>query len=125
MLLQSKALLKFMYDLSPEHPFLLKASLNKEDFPDRKFVRKPINGRMGENISFHDGSDQPTYKTDGDYAASPPLYQELAPFNIDMEGHRYQPSVFWTGEASGLCFRRQDDLVIDDDAEFVGHVVEE
>ena len=125
MLLQSKALLKFMYDLSPEHPFLLKASLDNKDFPDQKFVRKPINGRMGENISFYDGSDQPTYKTEGDYAASPPLYQELAPFNIDMEGHRYQPSIFWTGEPSGLCFRRQDDLIIDDDAEFVGHVVEE
>lgn len=125
MLLQSKALLKFMYDLSPENPYLLKASLEEEDFPDRKFVGKPIYGRMGENITFYDGGDQPTYETEGDYGESTYMYQALAPFNIDLEGHRYQPSVFWTGEPAGICIRRQDDLVIDDDAEFVGHIVQD
>ena len=53
------------------------------------------------------------------------LYQELALFNIDRENHQYQPSIFWTGDASALCFRRQDDPIIDDDAEFLGHIVEE
>jgi len=123
MLLQSKALLKYAYDLYPENPYLLKTTFSAADFPDFKYVAKPIYGRMGENISFYDGKPEPIYKTEGDYDDLPVVYQELAPFNFDLEGHRYQPSIFWTGMTAGLCFRRQDDLVIDDDAEFVGHIV--
>jgi len=125
MLLQSKALLKYAYDLFPESPYLLKTTFSAADFPDHKYVVKPIFGRMGENIAFHDGQPEPTYKTEGDYDDLPVVYQELAPFNFDLEGHRYQPSIFWTGLTAGLCFRRQDDLIIDDDAEFVSHVVQE
>ena len=75
------------------------------------------------NIAFYDGNGRPEYETEGDYGEYPPVYQELADFNEDSEEHRYQPSIYWTGMSSALCFRRQDDFVIDDDAEFVGHVV--
>lgn len=123
MLLQSKAIMKFMYDLSPRHNHLLKTTLNAHDFYNYKYVRKPIFGRIGENISFHNGSKKPEYETDGDFGDQDSVYQELADFNEDHEEHRYQPSIYWTGEACALCFRRQDDLIIDDDAEFVGHIV--
>lgn len=123
MLLQSKGLMKVMFELEPENPYLLKTSLEASDFPDHKYVKKPVFGRMGENISMYDGSPEATYSTDGDYGAFPAVYQSLAPFNIDSEGHRYQPSIYYSGRASALCFRRQDDLIVDDDAEFVGHVV--
>lgn len=123
MLLQSKAIMKFMYELAPDFKYLLKTTFNQHDFPNKKYVRKPVFGRMGENIGFFDGNSTPAYETEGDYSTFPPVYQELAEFNIDEEEHRYQPSIFWTGESSALCFRRQDDLVIDDDAEFVGHII--
>jgi glutathionylspermidine synthase len=123
MLLQSKALMKVMYDLEPYNPFLLKTSLSAKDFYDHRFVRKPIFGRMGENIAYHNGSSSPEYETDGDYGEFDPVYQELAMFNMDRELHRYQPSIFWTGKPSALCFRRQDDPVLDDDAEFLGHII--
>jgi glutathionylspermidine synthase len=124
MLLQSKAIMKFMYELAPNLKYNLKTSFKEGDFPDRRYVRKPMFGRMGDNIAFYDGNRQPEYETEGDYGDYPPVYQELADFNADSEEHRYQPSIFWTGMSSALCFRRQDDLIIDDDAEFVGHVVE-
>ena len=73
----------------------------------------------------YDGEASPKYETEGDYGEYPSIYQEVAAFDIDREGHRYQPSIFWTGEPSALCFRRQDDLIIDDDAEFVGHVIKD
>jgi glutathionylspermidine synthase len=123
MLLQSKGLMKIMYELEPYNPYLLKTSLTDRDFPDRRYVRKPYFGRMGENIAFFNGSSMPDYETEGDYGHYSPIYQEIAQFNMDRKGHRYQPSIFWTGEASALCFRRQDDLILDDDAEFVGHIV--
>ena len=51
------------------------------------------------------------------------MYQELARFNEDRKEHRYQPSIFYTNEPCGMAIRRQDDLIIDDDAEFVGHTI--
>lgn len=124
MLLQSKAIMKTMYDMSRYNDYLLKTTFKATDFYNNKYVAKPIFGRMGENITFHDG-EQNVYETEGDYADFPKVYQEIALFNEDTEAHRYQPSIFWAGDACALCFRRQDDPVIDDDAEFVGHAIKE
>lgn len=123
LLLQSKGLMKIMYELEPGNPYLLRTSLTDQDFYDKRYVRKPMFGRMGENIAYFDGSWVAEHETQGDYARYPPVYQELALFNTDRNEYRYQPSVFWTGEPSALCFRRHDELILDDDAEFVGHVV--
>lgn len=124
MLLQSKALLKYVHDLSPRHTHLLKTSLKSYEFHEFRYVRKPIFGRMGENVAFFNGSKHPVYETEGDFGNQNCVYQTLAEFNEDTEEHRYQPSIYWTGEASALCFRRQDDLILDDDAEFVGHIID-
>ena len=78
---------------------------------------KPIFGRMGENIAFYDGATEPEYQTEGDYEDFDKVYQELADFNEDRKEHRYQPSIFYTDEPCGMAIRRQDDLIIDDDAE--------
>ncbi|MEZ4885182.1 MAG: glutathionylspermidine synthase family protein [Chitinophagales bacterium] len=123
MLLQSKAIMKFMYDIAPRHAHLLKTTFKADDFYHYKYVRKPIFGRMGENISFFNGAKKAVYKTKGDFGDQETVFQELADFNEDIEEYRYQPSIYWTGEACALCFRRQDDLIIDDDAEFVGHII--
>lgn len=125
MLLQSKAILKYMYQLNPKHPNLLATEFSASSFRQKHYVRKPIFGRLGENIDYHRGSDHPDYSTEGDYGDFPSVYQEVAPFNMDEEDHRYQPSIYWTGTANALCFRRQDDLIIDDDAEFIGHVIDD
>ena len=123
MLLQSKGLLKIMHELEPRAPYLLRAADDPSGFAQRKYVRKPYFGRMGENIQYFDGAKYPLYQTKGDYGEDRMLCQELAYFNVDREDHRYQPSMFYTGTASALCFRRQDDLIIDDDAEFVPNTV--
>ncbi|MEM9922033.1 MAG: glutathionylspermidine synthase family protein [Bacteroidota bacterium] len=120
-LYQSKGLMTYLYERYPDQDYLLKTAFSKAAFPNNKYVRKPSFGRMGENIAYHDGGSEPAYETEGDYGDFKPVFQELADFNEDWQDHRYQPSVFWTGEPSALCFRRQDDLIIDDDAEFVGH----
>ena len=123
MLLQSKAIAKFMYDIEPNNPYLLKTTLDAKDFPDNFYVSKPIFGRMGENIAYYDGDSVPEYETEGDYEDFDKVYQALAHFNVDRKEHRYQPSVFYTHEPCGIAIRRQDDLIIDDDAEFVGHTI--
>lgn len=125
MLLQSKAIMKFMFDIAPHLKYNLKTSFNQKDFSDGCFVRKPIFGRIGDNIAYYLGGRQPEQETKGDHGHYPPVFQEIASFNEDMDKHRYQPSMYWTGEPSALCFRRQDDWIIDDDAEFTGHIIEE
>ena len=122
-LAQNKALMQIMHDLEPHNPYLLRTRPTLLDFPTSRFVRKPRYGRMGENIQYYDGHPLPIYETEGDYEQVPPVYQDLAEFNLDAEDHRYQPSIFYGTRPCALAVRRQDDLIIDDDAEFVGHVV--
>ena len=123
MLMQCKSIAKYMYDLDPSNPLLLKTTFDKDEFRNGKYVQKPIFGRMGENIAYYDGNAAPAERTDGDYGDYRPIYQEIAEFNIDSEEHRYQPSMYFTHFPCGLAIRRQDDLIIDDDAEFVGNTV--
>lgn len=124
MLLQSKAIMKIMYEMEPYNPLLLKTTYDASEITSGKYVKKPIFGRLGENIQFIDGSGKAPYTTDGDYGNYKMIAQEMATFNIDRNDYRYQPSIFWTGKSAALCFRRQDDPVIDDDAEFIGHTVQ-
>jgi glutathionylspermidine synthase len=121
MLLQSKGIGIVMKDLDPYNPLLLK-TLRKPEFTEPYFG-KPIFGRIGENIKLFTSASEVIYETEGDHGDYPLIYQEAAKLNMDIEGHRYQPSMFWTGSPSAFCLRRQDDPVIDDDTEFVPHTV--
>lgn len=123
MLLQSKAIIKVMQEIEPDNPYLLRTEFDPKIFTDNRYISKPIFGRLGENITYHDPSAGIHYTTDGDYDSYKKVYQEIAPFNIDRKGYRYQPSMFWTGEAVSLGIRRQDDPIIDDDAQFVSHTI--
>ncbi len=122
MLLQSKALLA---ELSPSLPYYLPAARTAASFRDRRYVSKPIFGRMGENITLYNGGNSPEATTDGDFGDQPLLYQGLADFNESPDGElTYQASVYFTDHPCALAFRRQDEWIIDDDAEFVAHVVD-
>lgn len=125
MILQSKGLLAIVDTLYPDHSLLLAARLQELDIQRQgtPWVRKPFFGRMGENVSLFDASGRPVAENDGVYADQPMVYQEAAPFNEDTEAYRYQASVFYVGEPAAIAFRRQDDLLIDDDAEYIAHVV--
>ncbi len=124
MLLQSKGILKYLSDLYPNDSNILKASFTASDFPDLRYARKPMFGRVGENVQIFTGSSSPASTTDGDFGHFPSVYQELAEFNADEDGDIYQPSMYWSNAPCALCIRRRDDLIVDDDAEFMSHLVE-
>ena len=121
MLLQSKALLAFAYEDHPLHPLLLPTVFRREDLPSAGagYVTKPVFGRTGENISLFLDGRFVTADRGGDYGDQPVIYQEAAPFAMDVEHYRYQLSVFQAPQACAICCRRQDDFILDDDAEFV------
>jgi glutathionylspermidine synthase len=123
MVVQSKGILPFLHQDQPQEAAVLKASFSYTDFPDGRYARKPIFGRTGENVALYDGEARPLAENTGEYGAMPVVYQDLASFEVDEEGYRYQASVFYCGEACAIGIRRQDDIIIDDDAEFVGHTI--
>jgi glutathionylspermidine synthase len=123
MLLQSKAIIQVMKELEPNNPLLLTTSFEANQVSAERYVCKPVFGRLGENITYHDKAEGISYNTDGDYGGYKMVYQEIADFNIDKNEYRYQPSMFWTGKPCALGIRRQDDPIIDDDAQFVSHTV--
>ena len=123
MLTQSKALMKYMYDLFPDHEAILKTTFSASDFQGNNYVKKPIYGRTGDNVSLYLGQQRPAAANAGDYGNYPFVYQQYAELDTDMDGDIYQPSMFWSGQPCAICFRRQDALIVDDDAEFVGHAM--
>lgn len=124
MLFQSKGILKYLWDLFPEEPFLLEAMfkepIGRFNFP---YVSKVFFGREGANVTVHNDIGIPVEMRDGDYARQPSVYQEYAELACDDAGQHYQAGVFFAYEACGLGFRRSRARIIDNGAQFVGHVV--
>ena len=118
LLFQSKGMLKILYDLYPDSPYLLKTSFKplKE-----KYVKKNSFGREGANIDIVENGEI-LHSTDGIYDKYKPIYQAFATFAQDTDLNYYQAGVFFSGEACGVGFRRGS-IVLDDMSQFVGHIV--
>ncbi|MCA0238066.1 MAG: glutathionylspermidine synthase family protein [Bacteroidetes bacterium] len=125
MLFQSKAILKYLWDLFPDDPALLEATLvepvGKSNFP---FVQKVFFGREGANVSIHDEIGLPVEVRQGEYEQQKSVYQALAQLARDESGYYYQAGIFFAFEACGLGFRRSQQRIIDNGAQFVGHMIE-
>ncbi|MBO0932797.1 glutathionylspermidine synthase family protein [Fibrella aquatilis] len=121
LLFQSKAILAVLWELYPHHPLLLRTDIRP--LAGQPSVEKVLFGREGANIRLLDADGEATTTVDGDYGDYPKIYQQYVDFPQDSAGQRYQAGVFFAGEACALGFRRGG-LVLDNTAQFVGHVVE-
>ena len=121
LLFQSKYLLKVLWDLFPYHPLLLKTET--KPLIDRPSVEKVLFGREGANVRILDDSGAILSSVGGDYGHHALIYQEYVEFPRDAVGQRYQAGVFFAGEACALGFRRGG-KIIDNKAQFLGHIVE-
>lgn len=125
MMFQSKAILKYLWDLFPDDPALLECTLKepigRTDFP---YVQKVFFGREGSNVAVFDEIGLPVEVRNGEYEQQPVVYQALADLARDESGHYYQSGVFFSYEACGMGFRRSPNRIIDNGAQFVGHEVE-
>ena len=117
---QSKALLKFAYDMFPESQYLLKTTFSKNDFTS-EYVKKPFYGREGQNIELFSKN---YFSTSGQYGNNNSVYQDLAKFDTDSEGNYYQAGYFISGY-SPCCinFRRSKSLIMDGSSEVCGHYI--
>lgn len=119
LLFQSKGMLKILWELYENHPLLLQTS--DTILPNKKCVKKPIFGREGANVSIIELDGRVSFQTDGEYANEKFVYQEFNEFN-SHQNELYQAGVFFAYEGCGLGFRKGN-LVLDNFAKFVGHII--
>jgi glutathionylspermidine synthase len=121
LMFQSKAMLKILYDLFPDSPYLLECDF--KPLQNKKQVQKRVFGREGANINIFDSNNSIIDSRDGEYGHYKSVYQEYASYPKDDDGKIYQAGVFFAYEACGIGFRKGDDI-LDNSSKFVGHIVE-
>ncbi|MBN2816782.1 MAG: glutathionylspermidine synthase family protein [Campylobacterales bacterium] len=121
LLFQSKGMMKILYDLFPDSPYLLQTSF--EPLEGIKQVEKPCFGREGSNTKIIAANGDILKATDGIYGNYKKVYQEYVEYVKDSEESKYQAGVFFAYEACGLAYRKGGDI-LDNMSKFVGHVIE-
>ncbi len=120
LLFQSKAMLKILWELFPESPYLLETAY--EALEGKAYVEKKVFGREGANTKFVEADGSISAQLGGEYEHYKSVYQEAVDFPKDEEGNYYQAGVFFAYEACGLGFRRGG-KILDNMSKFVGHVI--
>lgn len=120
LLFQSKGMLKILYDLFPDSPYLLETSF--EPLENQKQVEKRLFGREGANTKIIEADGTVSHQTEGEYEHHKAVYQAFAEFPKDSEGSSYQAGVFFAYEACGLGYRKGG-VVLDNMSKFVGHII--
>ena len=126
LLFQSKAILKVLWELYPNHPLLLETS--SQSILGKTCVEKVLFGREGANVRIITPSGTTETLTEGEYFEQNTVFQEYTEFIKDAAGNsreafHYQAGVFFVGEACGLGFRRGG-KILDNKAQFCGHLIE-
>ena len=121
LLFQSKGMLKILWELFPDSPYLLEASF--EPLKNKAYVEKRMFGREGLNTKIVDKDGSIIEELDGEYAHHKAIYQEYVEFVEDQDGDCYQAGIFFAYEACGLGYRRGG-KIINNMSKFVGHIIE-
>ena len=118
MVLSNKAILAILWELFPDHPNLLPAYLDgPRDLAD--FVKKPILGREGANVTVQRGQD--SLSTEGTYGKEGFVWQSYVELPAFEGNHMVIGSWIVDCEACAIGIRESDSLVTDDLARFVPH----
>lgn len=122
LIFQSKAFMKILWELFPNHPLLLKTAY--APLEGEKQVEKRAFGREGANTIIYDENKQVLASVEGEYGNFKAIYQEYAHLPVDTQGRSYQAGVFFAYEGCGLGFRRGS-LIMENFSKFVGHRIKD
>jgi glutathionylspermidine synthase len=123
MLLSNKGILPVLSELYPGHPNLLEARFDGPGDME-SWVRKPLLGREGANITMH--RPEADLETDGAYGAEGFVYQDLA--RIASFDGKYPVAGSWVigheagNTAAGIGIRESDTPITDNFSQFVPHL---
>lgn len=121
MLLSNKAILPILWELFPNHPYLL-ASYFEKPTHLKHYVRKPILSREGANVEMY-YDNQMIYETEGEYGEEGFIYQELATLHREESGFSIIGSWIIGQESCGISFRESDMPITTDRSRFIPHII--
>jgi glutathionylspermidine synthase len=123
MVLSNKGILPVLWKLFPRHPNLLESHFDSAGLL-MSYVKKPLLGREGANITLHQpGMDR---QTDGPYGEEGFIYQDYAPLQT-FDG-MYPVIGSWVigheegNAAAGMGIRESADPIITNTSQFVPHL---
>ncbi len=125
LLMSNKAILKLLYDLFPDSPYVLPCYLSRPEHG--VFCKKPVFSREGHNVSILDIRNWEEHvllpETEGDYNKGAYIYQQYVE-PVAYSGH-YPVIGSWIvgGEPAGIGIRENRTEVTDNLSEFVPHVI--
>ena len=123
MLLSNKGILPVLWALYPRHPYLLEASFTGPGLM-MSWVKKPLLGREGANITLHQPGKE--IETPGDYGAEGFIYQDCASLH-SFDG-KYPVIGSWLigheegNAAGGMGIREADTPITTNASQFVPHL---
>lgn len=120
MIASSKALLPILWNLFPNHRYLLKSSFQKDDLVH--YAKKPIFSREGANISLVSNNKEISYTT-GEYGAEGYIFQELCELPNHQDHYPLIGSWIIGQEAAGIGIRESRSLITDNTSRFVPHLI--
>jgi glutathionylspermidine synthase len=118
MLWSNKAILAILWEMFPGHPNLLPTYFSSEPL-GASYVRKPIFGREGANITIKNGSQ--TLTTDGDYGEEGFVYQAICPSSCFDGFYPILGSWLIHGESAGVGIREDVQPITGNLSRFVPH----
>jgi len=121
-LLSSKAILPILWELFPGHPNLLPAYFDAEKF-GASYVKKPVFGREGANISIVQGGEIAS-AVDGPYGGYPSIYQAVCPLPQFSRMYTLVGSWVIGGKAAGVGIRESVSMISENRSRFLPHVVQ-
>lgn len=122
MLLSNKGILAVLWELNPGHPNLLPTYLDgPRDM--QAYVRKPILGREGSNVSVV--TPGAALETPGGYGQEGFVYQAFSPLPVFDGFYPVIGSWVIEGEAAGMGIREAEGWVTRNWSRFVPHLIED
>jgi glutathionylspermidine synthase len=116
-ILSSKAILAVLWEMFPESPYLLRASLTPID---GDCVEKPLHSREGKNVRVL-RSGRPVEETEGPYDG-PVVYQQFCPLRA-FDGRTPTVGSWVVGEKMcGVGIREDESIITRNTSPFVPHV---
>lgn len=123
MILSNKAILPILWELFPNHPYLLESYFDKPESMI-SYVKKPILSREGANIQLINDNNL-IEQTDGDYGEEGFVYQEL--FELPKFDNNYTLIGSWVigQESAGIGVRESETLITNNTSRFIPHLIKD
>lgn len=120
-LLSSKAILPVLWEMFPDHPYLLECYFEPKHLTD--YVKKPVYSREGANVTLYKNKVA-IEENSGDYGKEGFIYQQL--FDLpDFEGN-YPVIGSWVigQESAGIGIRESVHLITNNQSRFIAHLID-